>query len=272
MSLITISHGIGSEGEAIARRAAAGLDIELFDDARLKQEALRMGIRAEDLKGLDEKSPGFFERMLSRKPEVYLELMKAVVYEVAGRGAGVIAGHGSQVLLQEFDCALHVLVQTSRSSRIETLSRQMGLSREAAGKLIDKSDHEREGFFQFAFQKRWNDPALYDLCINPQKLGVEQAGKIIVETARAPVLQSCSLNALDTMERLSQVKRVEAALCARDIPMALLRVEVPQKGVATVMGLVFSPDDQAAIAEALKGIDGLEEARIDVSVMRGGYV
>jgi len=75
MALITISHGLGSSGMGIARQVAETLNLELYDDQRIKEQAVKMGIRTEDLKGLDEKKPGLFDRLLSSKPEVYKDLL-----------------------------------------------------------------------------------------------------------------------------------------------------------------------------------------------------
>jgi hypothetical protein len=121
MSLITISESIGCGGKAIAALVAKELKLELYDDRRLEEEAIQLGVQPEALKDLDEKAPGLFSRMFSDKPQVYLDLLQGVVYEVAKRGQGIILGHGSQVLLRDFGCALHVRIYGSESSRIEYL-------------------------------------------------------------------------------------------------------------------------------------------------------
>ena len=53
MSLITISRGIGCGGMIIARLVAEGLRLELFDDRKLQEEAIKMGLRTEQI---DEKA------------------------------------------------------------------------------------------------------------------------------------------------------------------------------------------------------------------------
>jgi len=270
MSLITISQGIGCEGNEIARKVSESLHLELYDDAKLKEEARRTGLHSEQLKAFDEKAPGYFDRMLSRKPEVYVDLMVAVVYEVARRGEGVIIGHGSQVLLHDFGCALHVLVYADVASRIARLMRQMRLTKEVAEKLIHKSDSAKKGFFQFAFQKEWNDPALYDICLNPEKVGVEQSARLIIETARNPNIKSCSLYALDAMERLSQTKKIEALLLDNGISNATIRVEVPEKGIAHITGMVYDPADRQRIPDLMKRVAGISEARVDVFTVPAG--
>ena len=183
MALITISQSIGSGDPNIPRRVAGGLKLDLYDDHKLKDKALTMGIRFEDLEFLDEKPPGFFDRLLSTKPEFYLDLMKSVVYEVSRGGNGVVIGHGSQILLRDFGCALHVLVHSSETARIQNIMKNNKLSRESAEKLIRKRDHEQMGFFRFAFHMSWDDPALYDLIINPEKIGVDAAIQLVIGIA-----------------------------------------------------------------------------------------
>ena len=264
MSLITISQGIGCEGDEIARKVSESLQIELYDDLKLKEEARRTGLHSEQLKAFDEKAPGYFDRLLSRKPEIYVDLMVAVIYEVARRGEGVIIGHGSQVLLHDFGCALHVLIYADVASRTARLMRQMKLTAEVAEKLIHKSDSEKKGFFQFAFQKEWTDPALYDICLNPEKVGIEQSARLIVETARNPKITSCGLYALDAMERLSQTKKIEAVLLENGISNATLRVEVPEKGIAHIAGAVYNLADQQRLPELIKRVPGISDVRLNV--------
>ena len=95
MALITISQSFGSGDAGIAERVAEAMDLELFDDQKLKERALAIGIRSEDLKEFDEKAPGFFDRLLSTWPEIYLDVMKGVVYEVAREGNGIVIGRPS---------------------------------------------------------------------------------------------------------------------------------------------------------------------------------
>jgi cytidylate kinase len=232
MALITLSQSMGSGGAPIARRVAEALNLDLFDDQRLKQKAVEMGVCAADLKGLDEKAPGFFDRLLSQKPEVYLDILKAVVYETCRQGSGVIVGHGSQVLLNDFNCAFHVLLHASQKARIESIAREKGLAPEVARRLIHKNDSEQRGFFRYAFNLRWDDPTLYDLVINPDKIGLDVSAGIIIQGARSDEIKACSLSALETIERRSLERQVTAALKRHDLHLSLLYVEVPKPGVA----------------------------------------
>jgi cytidylate kinase len=271
MLVITITHVIGSDGLAIAQKVAAGLNLELYDDSRLKEEAIRLGLRSEELKALREKAPDWFDRIMSDKPKLYLNLTESVVYEAARRGEGVIIGHGSQVLLRDFGCAMHVLVTAQEESRIRYLMQQKNLSREAAQRLIRKNDRQKKGFFQYAFDKDWDDPTLYDLCVNPDKICLERAAQLIMDMARSPELKACSMYALDALERLSQTKRIEASLMEMDLRHIGLRVEMPEKGVAHISGVLFKPEDKKRIPAVVGRIPGIEKVQMDVTLVPAGY-
>ena len=267
MSLITISRGIGCGGSIIARRVAEALNIELFDDKRLQEEALRLGIRSEDLVSLDEKKPDLFDRILSRRPELYLDFMEAVVYSVAKTGSGVILGHGSQVLLRDFGCALHVHIHAHEAARMRNLTIHNGLIPETALELIRHGDARQRGFFQYAFQMDWKDPGLYDLIINTEQLGIDLTAKLITEAARSEHILACSLTAVTAMERLSLKKKIEGFLLENNINTTTLLIEVPKPGIAEVTGLVYSVEEKTRIDTVLKSIPGLTERRGSVTIM-----
>jgi cytidylate kinase len=226
-----------------------------------------MGIASKDLKSLDEKAPGFFDKIFNKTPEVYLELMEAVVYDVAHQGEGVIVGHGSPILLRNFGCALHVLMHASESVRVHNLVTQQGLSQTAAEKLIRKSDHAQNGFFRYAFNMRLNDPSLYDLILNTEKMGSNAAVNLIVEAARSEEIKACSLTAVEAMERLSQEKKVRASLIDNDINIAMLHIEVPEQGIAELRGFAYTNDERDRILEVAKHLPDIDEVRTDITVM-----
>jgi len=267
MPLITISRSIGSGGEVIARKVAEALKVELYDDTKLQKIAVDRGIPASEISRLDEKAPGFFDRLLSRKPEAYLELMESVIYDVARHGQGVILGHGSQMLLRDFGCAFHVYIHATGPSRIDHIMETKGVSREAAEKIIEKNDNQQKGFFRYAFQMDWNDPSLYDLIINTGKLGLEEAVRLIVETAKSETIESCSLSAVEAMDRLSLKKRVEAALIQNDVNHFLLNIEVPEKGVVHLSGVTYSNEEKHRLMETVKGVKDVTEVRGEVSIL-----
>ena len=271
MSLITISRNIGSGGHRIAQLVANALKLELFDDLRLQQEASKLGISKEDIRGLNEKSPGFFDQILTRRPEMYLDYMEALIYEVARKGTGVIIGHGSQMLLRNFDCALHIFIQASETNRIEEFINRNNLSHEAAKKLVRRDDNERAGFFRFAFQMEVTDSKLYDLVINTGKMSSATAAKLIVETATCDELKECGIGALAAMERLSMERKIRAALLKNNINPKMIYIEMVETGVALVRGISSERRTKDRIVSVVQSVPGINEVKSEISVVDRDY-
>ena len=267
MPLITITGSMGTGGMTISRQVADALNLELYDDQRLQEEAANMGISSGDIESLDEKAPGLFSRLLSHKPQTYVDLVQAVIYEVARRGEGVIFGHGAQFLLRDFGCALQVRLHASFPTRIQYLMDKQGMSREAAEKMIEKSDTERRGFQQYAFHMDWNDPTLYDLIINRDKLSLDSAAKLIIEVAQSQEIKECGIGALDTMERLSLGKKIEAEMLKNNFSPLQFHVEVPEKGKALLTGWTRSPEARDRLLQVVKSISGVSEITSEIVVV-----
>lgn len=268
MPLVTITRTLGSGGMDVARLVAEGLNVDLYDDARFQEEAHKKGLKPDELSHLDERAPGFLEQFMSHKPEAYLNVMESLVYTLAGSGDGVIIGHGSQILLRDFGCALHVLIHSSDQARFKHLSDARGLSPENALKMVKRSDSKQKGFFRFAFNMDWDDHSLYDLVINPEKLGPQLAAKMIIQAAQSREMSECNAKALESMERFALVKKALAELIRNGVDTSLLHLEAPSKGEVQISGVVYNPSDKALIDQALKGLPGLTAVHSEIAVVR----
>jgi cytidylate kinase len=266
MPLITITESLGSGGPVIARKIAEALQLDLYDDDGLRRVALDLGIRSDELEGLSEKAPGFWDRVWSKGPELFLYLMEEIIYEIAKRGKGVILGHGSQLLLREFHCALHVRVFASESFRVQRLAQESGISRQAAEKMVRKTDSERQGFLSYAYQMDWNDPTLYDLLVNTEKLGLDFGAKLVVEAAGSQQVEECSAGALQAMARYALAKKIEAELLRKYAGLTRVYVEVPEKGVAVVSGWTDDREHKAEILDTVRAVPGVSEVRDEMMV------
>ena len=266
MSLITVSHRLGSKGHEVSRLVAERLAVALFDDRRLKEKALELGLAGEDLSGLSEKAPGFWDQAFSTKPERYRDLLEQVVYEVASDGEGVIVGHGSQVLLREFSCAFHVRIHADASLRVRELMQREGLTEEAALRLVAKVDDRQEGFFRYAFQLDTESADLYDLVINMEKMLPATAAEVIALAARSEDISACSIHALDAMQRFSLERQVHATLLEQAIDVSTLSVEVPETGSVHIFGMTATQEDADRLPGVVRAVPGVSELVSELSV------
>jgi cytidylate kinase len=270
MALITISGGMGCGADKVARYVAEKAKLTLYDDQKLQTEAIKLGLRSQELKGFDEKAPGFLDYLRGYNPELYIDLMESVIYEVSRSGDGVILGHGSQLLLRDFGCALHVLILASEEYRIKQVMANHGLSEKAAEKMLSKSDSERRGFMRFAFKMDLDDMSLYDLVLNPEKIGIAGAGQLVLEALEVQAVKECSLNALETMERMALLKKVQAALLKEHFGYAQFNVDVPEKGVVHLFGFAVSAEEKKQMIGAVKKLAGVSKVKDEIGILPPG--
>ncbi len=257
MGLITISQSIGSMGMLIAHQVGKALNLDIYDDEKLKAKALELGLHTQKLDSLAEKAPGFFSRYFSKRPEIYQDILETVIYEVSRKNQGIVIGHGSQFLLRDFSCALHVLIHAPLEQRLHRIMEQQKLDQDTAEKMVEKSDNAQKGFFQYAFNMQWDDPTLYDLVINPGKLGPEAAVKLIVEAASPENMNTCSLSALEAMGRLGMVKKIELALLKKGHNISILKIDVDQEGTVHMGGYAPNAGAREDILQTVKGVEGV---------------
>jgi len=265
MYFITFSEKMGSKGTEVARRVAEQLGYHFYDTEAIQNAAQETGF-LKDIKEIDEKPPPLFQRLFSNKPEIHLDRLNSVIYELASKGNAVFLGRGSYILLREFKCALHIRVTASLENRIRNLVAG-GIDREAAIRAIHKSDHERDAFVKFAFKVDWEDLDLYDLVLNMDHLTVELASDIVLHTARSEEIKARSIDAIKSLEMMSLMRRAEAALMEAGLSSISPSVSISEPGKIQLSGVVSEQSNKIKAEKILMGIKGIHSVDNQIKVV-----
>ncbi|MGD0238596.1 MAG: cytidylate kinase family protein [Syntrophorhabdales bacterium] len=266
MHFITFTRKMGTNGAEIARRVANELRYGFYDTEAIENTAREMGF-LKDVKDADEKVPSLFNRLFSHRPEIQLDRLNSVIYELASRGNAVFLGRGSHILLRAFTCALHIRVTASLEKRIQNLV-ERGFDREAAIKALHKSDREREAFIKFAFGVDWDNPELYDIVLNIDNLSVALAADIVVHLARTEEIKARSVDVMKSLAMMGLARRAEAALIEAGFPTASLSVAVVEQGKIRVTGAAEGESTKTKVEEVLKRLKGVESINNQIKVAR----
>ncbi len=113
----------------------------------------------------------------------YLELISEVVQDLASGGNVVLIGRGSHVVLKDLPNALHLFVVSSEEARVAYLRKREGMSEDQASKHIRDTDPQRVAYYKKVFGVRSEDPTLFHLFLNLDRLGVEHAARIAADAA-----------------------------------------------------------------------------------------
>ena len=266
MPLITISQDYGSHGYYVAQQIAKKLNLELHDDETLREAAIRQGVKDENLDAIKERVPGFFDRHMGSKPDVYLDVLQKVVYQVSSDNNGVIVGHGGQVLLRDFGCALHIRIITPAEKRVRYFIEEKGLEEEQAREIVSTKDEEARDFFRYAFKMDINDPMLYDLVINTDKISIDTAISHIIQLARSNDIAECNIGALAIMKCRALEMKIHAMLAQRDIITTGVKIDVDEPDKVRVHGVVNNQTEHRKIVEALDSISELKDVKVNIYV------
>jgi cytidylate kinase len=200
-NVVSISRAAAAGGEEIGRAVAARLDLPYVDDEVIRLAAERAGIDptvvaeaevpkslvmrlvdAIDALGATAAQPGAW---LARPSQKALRvLIRDTIMTVADRGRAVIVAHAASMALGPRPGVLRVLVTGSSETRIERLVRSGLLNERDAVTAIDDSDRNRRQYLAMFYGVQDESPAHYDLVINTDRVGIDQAVALLVAAIR----------------------------------------------------------------------------------------
>ena len=212
--VVCISRVTAAGGEAIGHAVAERLAFRYVDDEVITLAAEGAGIAptvvesAEHEQGLFERlmetlvgPPRDPENLIARRPSgVYYSeevpppmvvardelrrLIQGAILEIARRGEAVIVAHAASFALARHPDVLRVCVTASADVRLGRLWLPNKLvSEEDYAKAIADADRERQRYLARFYDVQEESPTHYDLVINTDRLGMEQAVAAIVAAA-----------------------------------------------------------------------------------------
>jgi cytidylate kinase len=203
--IITISRQFGAGGSEVARRVAEDLGWRVVDNEMIDEVARRAGLAPEEVARKEERAPGFLERLtraLARSvPELFsgagekvpepeeaqiVRVTERVVGEVAAAGRAVMVGRAGAAVLSaggEHD-AMHVKLVAPVPFRVAAAMQRLSIDRDAATRLLQETDANRARYVQQNYLRDWDDATSYHMVLNTGVLGLEEATRVIVESAR----------------------------------------------------------------------------------------
>ncbi len=105
------------------------------------------------------------------------------ILHLAHWGNVILIGRGAVVVTAKLENVFHVRLIGSAHKRVERLMSAQHLNQEAALQHIVKEDQGRERYLKTYFDKSIDDPSLYDLVINTDRMTMGAAAKVVAQAA-----------------------------------------------------------------------------------------
>jgi len=197
MAVITISRQFGAGGITLGERLAKRLGYRYVHEDIIGEVAEKMGasphrVRALERRGgtklkkpLDKKGKGPIEQSSSDRSghmedNEYVDAVSSLIEELYEQGNAVIIGRGGQYILRKREDTCHVLLVGDLSHRIHFMMENYNLSEPEAETTVKRADKVRARFLSlFAQGETSDDPLLYDLVLNMNRLSLEGAEELV---------------------------------------------------------------------------------------------
>jgi cytidylate kinase len=191
---ITISRQAGAGGMPIAEHLAEYLRNHgpktqrpwtVFDKNLVEQVLADHSLPAELARYMPEDRVSqirdMVEEMLGLHPSSWTLLRQTIetALHLADLGNVILVGRAANVITAPLDNVFHVRLVGSAEERVKLVAEYYGLSRKAALAFMKKEDGGRRRFVKRYFHQDINDPLLYHLVINTDRISYEEATRLI---------------------------------------------------------------------------------------------
>jgi cytidylate kinase len=264
MSIVAISETAGSLGSEIGRRVAESLGWGFADREIIAKTAERFGADFTEVRHSVEEKPSLWERFTDshRRLKTFVE---ASMFDMAANGNIVLAGLASTLALREVRHALRVRTNAPERHRASRIQQQQGLTPEAALDVVRQTDRERASRVKFFYGVDVDDPLLYDVVLNTERMTVEEGARHLhamlrearfqpTETARAALVD------LNVVAQARALFMADPALSGRPLSVSATR------GAVMLSGSVMTQEERRTAEALVAGIAGVRSVVNDIIV------
>lgn len=264
MPIITISRGSFSGGKTLAECLARRLGYRSIDRDVIVEQIAAYGVSQNDLRDALEKPPRFFDRF-RRERYLYLALIQSALTEEAREGRAIYHGLAGQLLLGGGHPVLRVRIVAPLDRRAKIMQERLKSSRKDAIAYIKKEDGDRRKWTQFLYGVDWEDPSLYDIVLNLENLGMEEACRVISSLALESRFESTP-ESQRRMDDLTIASRVRADLAVNQSTSDLELEVVAHGGAVAITGklaITGQIEEVKRVASAASGVVSVNLDRLD---------
>ena len=186
--IITISREYGSGGRYIGKLVAEKLGIKLYDNEFVLKMAEDTGLSAKYIEDneqkrniLDNFNNGYYYG-LNNSDELFIKESE-LIKEIANKESCVIIGRCADFILKDRNNVLKVFVSSSMDDKIKRATSFYGLDKSKAEKEINRINKLRANHYKYYTEEEWNNPSNYDICINSDAIGIQNAVELIYNIA-----------------------------------------------------------------------------------------
>lgn len=266
MPVIALTQGMGSLAQDIAEQLAAELNLSTLQHEVAERVAEKMHVSRSLINRLRGGKAGTLERLRADRHAMALYSAEEVL-EAAAKGDVVIRGWGATQLLRPVPHVPCIRVMRPFDKRVDWLMEQIDTDdRGVAEAEIQRSDQANATRMHDQFGVTWNEPVLFDMVLNTDRLSVDTYVQMIKGLLTRPEFAETDASRA-LLQGMALSARVRAALRAHEATDGVDITIDSVDGQVTLRGIVADVDEKAAAAQVCAGVAGVRAVDDQLRVM-----
>ena len=271
MAVIAMTREMGSLGKDVATGLAEALGLQVVHHELVEHDlADKLHVRESTVHRFLEGRPSMLERWKMDDKRLSLYTASEILDLAAGGGV-LIRGWGAASLLRPVAHVLRVRVCAPLDFRCQVLMERLGMDDEQFARTeIDRNDAAHSRIMLQQFGVNWENPLLYDLVLNTERVAVAQCVEQVRSLVESPAFQE-SAGSRRALADLALDARVKSTIYDRfGIPTHNLIVNTKvdsSSGSVTLQGVAGSRDIIAEIGDIVAKVDGVENVENQLTQM-----
>lgn len=263
MQIICVSKGAHRPGGDLAESLAEKMGYLCVSREDLVEAATEEGIQVGKLEMAMIRGRGFTQQ-LALERDHYLAFSRAYLSEKALGQSLVYHGRTGHLLLPGVRNILRIRAVAGMEHRVARTMSELGLERQKAAKYVRDVDDDRARWVRSMYGVAVDESVNYDITINLEQVGTENAASALVASAQLPDFQMtpASVRVLEDLH-LGATARLALSM-DRKTSRAAVKVTA-DRGVVTVSYLPKDVEVASFIQPALQGVPGIEDLRITMA-------
>jgi cytidylate kinase len=266
MAVITMSAQLGAGGPEIGMSLAQRLAYHFVDQEVIQDAVRRYGLAEEKASHLDESKPTLFERF-DAETRHYITVLQTTLLEFAEEDNCVLVGRGGQWLLRGIPHVFRLRVIAPFEQRVKHLIRRSvesgeKLTQRAAVDIVRRDDAERAGRMRYLYEVDLEEPSLYDVVANTERIAYESVVEMIERVVHRPEMATTDAGRELIASRVL-VSRVQVAL-ATNPDTRRYRITVEARDGVVVLEGTAALDQAVDVARTVPGVREVRTQQVEI--------
>ena len=183
--VITISREYGSGGRFVGKLVSKKLGIPFYDKELISLSAKESGLSEQYIEEIDQKKKS--ATYINNNDDRLFIAEKEVINNLAKKSC-VIVGRCADFILKDNKNTIKIFINNSMENKVKRATEFYHMNKENAEKEISRINKLRANHYKYYTEKDWKEPSNYDICINSDAIGIDNAVNLICDIVNKKIV------------------------------------------------------------------------------------